>query len=335
MKYRTKSAEVLNEADRAQRMLDWQLFCIDQERILYGDKYWEPGDFLWRSPGEIRDAQEMDWEFFNEYPYAEDEDEFGPGFWGNCMRPIFQTYEFEQDQLGEGPSTRYENVLRYRDVRCEPCGVDWGREGGDECWVCGTSYPWPEIPKPLEWKTIPRRNVANVSFGNVEMSVDGITIRGTLDFSPFVDGIRAMGEAAERAVPAFRQLSEHYHAVMQEFTITDEQYRILTGFSRNAYSIGYNMDRNTHVVPYVPPASTNPFRREEREIVLVEPVVPNLPEWGAYRRPVIEFPDGAMDGNLWDRYIPRSTDLDHLRQFTQVQQSAWPGIEIVTERRRQ
>ena len=64
-KYLEKSAAVLSEADRMQAIMDWQLFCYEQERMLYGDHFvvlWKPGELLYGRP-EISDwSSDQRWE---------------------------------------------------------------------------------------------------------------------------------------------------------------------------------------------------------------------------------------------------------------------------------
>lgn len=45
---------------------------------------------------------------------------------GNYVRPLFEVLDEAEPY-----------------VRCEPCGVSWGRAGGDACWNCGTECPLP------------------------------------------------------------------------------------------------------------------------------------------------------------------------------------------------
>lgn len=341
MKYRTKSADVLSEADRAQRVLEWRLFQLEQEAILYNpinpdgwDKtspeVWQPGVPLYSRPHVI----------------GHDDEGFAI-IQGNCISPMIMTYEYidAEEVWGEGElspfqwASRCERIAMWPVVGCEPCGVGWSkRDDGYICWMCGADYT-PE-PSPFDFKTI----------GHIEgvtMTINGVEIRGQVDFSPVIGSMRRVGEAAQRAAPAFRQMAAHYHAVMQEFVVTDEQFRLITGFNRqlDAYSIGYDMDRNAHVVPYIPPANTNPFRVEEREIELVprvyaEPLPPAVRRARRFGRLPITFASG-WERQLYrpiasdERYLPRRRDLDRQRQHTQVHQSAWPGVEIVTERRRE
>lgn len=114
-KYRTKSADVLNEADRYQKQLDWQLFAYEQERRLYelrDDVDWIPGEPLYAHPDAVGyrfvppgvefDADFIEW----------------PGSWGNCPRAMIEQIE--------------EIFLL---MRCEDCEVRWS--GLEPCWVCG------------------------------------------------------------------------------------------------------------------------------------------------------------------------------------------------------
>lgn len=105
--YKQKSADVLNGADRFERILDWQLFQMDQERILYwttDDSDWVPGDPLFEDPRDlIHDAF----------------DEEAEGYVGNCVRPMYQV-------LPDHPLPPH----------CIDCNVRWGNEE-TRCWICG------------------------------------------------------------------------------------------------------------------------------------------------------------------------------------------------------
>lgn len=97
-----KSVAILNEADDFGRILDWQLFCMEQENLLWGYREsveWLPGDPLYPYPNRI-------W--------------FDINGQGNYVRPLVEV--LDDFYLGPG-------------VRCEDCQVSWW--GRDPCWMCG------------------------------------------------------------------------------------------------------------------------------------------------------------------------------------------------------
>lgn len=114
MRYRTQSANVLNEADRFERILNFQLFVMEQETKLYGynpDTDWSPGTPLYPNPRT------------HFRPGSEDEEL--EGYYGNCPRPIIQL-------LDDGDY--------YQGMKCQDCDVSWGRDE-TTCWMCGRDYP--------------------------------------------------------------------------------------------------------------------------------------------------------------------------------------------------
>lgn len=352
MKYRTKSADVLNEADRLERILDWQLFCIGQEKLLFGHTEdrdgaaWTPGDPIHFEPREKAWMIEYDEMFFDE---NRNDDDYLSSF-GNCIRPIVQTYEFDED-LGDEDfyGDRVQRLISYPHVECQACGVGWKHD--ETCWMCGTTYEHllPKMPLKFYASSTPR-----VAEGSIEMSADGMTFTGRLDFSGVQNTVfseeaqeqvrRAVGnisvgfepvrQAVGRAVPTFREMASHMHFFVERDVMLTEQLMHRIWGESDHYSIAPNQ---FSIEPYgmVTPPS-NPLVREEREIVLVEPVVPDLPEMADVVPNLHIQPGWEADvfGHIDERFVPQSRDLDNLRQNTEVHQSRWPGIEIVTERRR-
>lgn len=108
MTRRSHSAQVLDEADKSERKLDWILFKIAQEKILYrsGPGQWKPGDFLVAHP------------------------------W---LRPVIVFYDENGREVdyGEPQSIRpMAQVMQdYAYAKCKDCQVSWGE--GDDCWICG------------------------------------------------------------------------------------------------------------------------------------------------------------------------------------------------------
>lgn len=116
MKYLAKSADVLNEADRFERILNWQLFCIDQERMLYSDpETWVPADGCYPNPLELCETH-----------YCSGCRECAPielhsMYGGNYVRPMVEEIELDREYTFN--------------PRCERCDVSWS--GPTDCWVCG------------------------------------------------------------------------------------------------------------------------------------------------------------------------------------------------------
>jgi hypothetical protein len=108
VKYKAKSGDVLNDADRFERILDWTLFTAEQETMLWSNPSdWKPGDFMFEHPGDRYDRM------------------------GEYVRPMVQ--EILPDRFNSlGP-------LMVRTVRCVDCSVNW--IGEDPCWVCGEVVP--------------------------------------------------------------------------------------------------------------------------------------------------------------------------------------------------
>lgn len=110
---RTKSAEVLDEADRFEDILNWQLFKIEQDQMLWGarmeaPKDWYPGFPMYKRPFGVT----------------------GAILYGRqVVRPMFQLFE-GNDQLDTHDSDDF-----YLSRGCTECEVMWDGPAG--CWVCG------------------------------------------------------------------------------------------------------------------------------------------------------------------------------------------------------
>lgn len=120
MKYKTQSANVLNDADRFEQILNVTLFNQAQDQLLWGhnpDVDWRPGDPIYEDPRWAYDYRPehgaLNWE---------------DGDWGNHVRPMIQEYID-----GNRPAR----------MRCEPCGVSWSWNSKDDiCWMCGEERPY-------------------------------------------------------------------------------------------------------------------------------------------------------------------------------------------------
>lgn len=130
--YLAQSAAVLNEADRFQRILDWQLFTIEQERMLYSDPTtWVPGVPIYHDPRWHNwQAQQDDlWEAENVLENVHDY--FGQGPWGNHARPMIMEIE----------DIDAHDYLKYTcNAYCLDCEVGWWpgyTKPMTECFNCG------------------------------------------------------------------------------------------------------------------------------------------------------------------------------------------------------
>lgn len=227
-----KSADVLNEADRFQRIMETQMFIMEQETRLYGynpDTNWTPGEplyqdprFIYRTGCDCCDPAEVD------------------GYVGHHVRPMIEEME-------DGD--------HYQHMRCSDCDVSW--KDGDECWACGKAWP----------KRSPGYSFSEMGELGRWTELMNDTIRGiTVEFG---------------RVSAV--LSEAFAGVATHFMVYDE---------------GAAYSRWGNVEPYNPPEPPpNPFEVVEKEIELIPPVVPNLPDvlMGDWRYFHVELPQNWAD----------------------------------------
>lgn len=289
MRYKTKSADVLNAADRFENILNWQLFCLDQEQLLYGhnpDVEWVPGDFLHKHP-KARFTDEVEAVLDSQEDVSEEELEwlYEEGPLGNCVRPMFQTFEY----AGPGEScldySVYQKVRAYWSVLCEPCGVSWSIWVDQHCWNCGTEFEKPEKPKRLSFSNHNAPRVLDMSQFRVSesrMEADGLHVTFSVDVDwesfraiwersmrSFSIGMQQAGAAMQESARAFRGLGfdrqyiDEAHSFDRVMIYSDEDVRLSQSLWQRA-NPGYVPSRPQ---PTPPP---NPFEREEREIVLVE-----------------------------------------------------------------
>jgi hypothetical protein len=125
---RTQSVDVLNDADRTQRIMDWVLFKHEQEKILYNptvEDPWVPGIPLidrWRHAFYFQGSFDV------------------------CARPMFELFNHD-NRAGIIWSHRGRYV-------CEDCEVGWDDVEGPNCFVCGE----------LGTDTKPKKNHFTLSF---------------------------------------------------------------------------------------------------------------------------------------------------------------------------
>lgn len=194
MKYRTQSANVLNEADRFENILEWRLFSEEQTARLWSGDDWVPGDPLFMHPQE--------------------------------------RYFFHDDDMGECPREMVQIIDppgHYTDMRCQDCAVSWGGAvtwGGHKdniCWNCGKEvrpkYQDYQGNKSPEWNRAmgiisryspseaalpdelrfqsrvgPERAIGQIL--DVEMNADGFIVSLQVNSETMLMSMRGMSEAA-------------------------------------------------------------------------------------------------------------------------------------------
>lgn len=168
-----RSTAVLDEADRASRVMDWVLFCHEQEQILYGgdENEWRPGKPLGRRP-------------------------LGEFFGQQTVRRMIDVF----DDLA------YEAWCESNQLaRCEFCDVWFIRWG--LCWICCTAAkplgPHRE-PAPLKFFA----NIDTIQFTHTMETVSaamqdfGMTMqeayRRMLENLDYLNGMRPMTGAEDQ-----------------------------------------------------------------------------------------------------------------------------------------
>ena len=94
---------------------------------------------------------------------------------------------------------------------------------------------------------------------------------------------QGLSQATRRAAESMRGLYSQFSYLDETLSFPLENHALNTQEYRSF--LGFSVEEGV-----LPSSAANPFELEERAIVLVDPVVPNLPEWGAYRRPRISLP---------------------------------------------
>lgn len=151
MKYRTQSAEVLNEADALERKLDYMLFVQEQNARLWSDPSdWVPGDPIAETEWGLNHYHEMIGRI-QHFVWRES----GP--LGNVMRPMFQL--FEDDDTMESRE----------EVRCEDCDV-WFGFPENTCFVCGREVD--PLPDPASFQKSLLYGYGVLNVGRIERVVE-------------------------------------------------------------------------------------------------------------------------------------------------------------------
>lgn len=289
MRYRTKSADVLNEADRYERILDWQLFCMEQERQLFGyneEIEWVPGDPVYPHPDTVAARRASGW-LRCSCVACVDPNEVLEGYYGNWIRPMIQTYELVSDgDLEEWEEDRYELVKRYPFVRCNTCGVSW--EDNQPCWICGQfDEPIGPLREPQGFRGL--RDILNLP---------PITFR--TDTSEFVTAARQM---SDRFGEFSLELQETRNLIYQAFRFNDASF---SNQEWNASWEAANPDPWAGlraVTPYFVTPELSVFEREvpERivtasisesaaELLYEDPTAPSDAVWRRARRTRLRLP---------------------------------------------
>jgi hypothetical protein len=166
-----KSAQVLDEAQRMEDILNWQLFTMEQDTKLWGynpDVEWTPGEPIYKHP------RERMFEF-----HGHEHNEYN-GTWGGWVRPMIQ----ELDDLENFPDEFYERH------GCNECQV-LGDEADNFCWCCGMSYRERPKPRREAWEMLPTitPNEMRIEHG-FDIDRNQIVYRAEADASWFVQRMR-------------------------------------------------------------------------------------------------------------------------------------------------
>lgn len=153
MKYNTKSASVLEEADRFEVQMNWMLFTAEQDARIWApqvDGEWYPGDPLHRNPSDVH-RERVDYLYrTRDLPESARDVEYEESYVRpQYVRPMIEEHDilvFSQvsvphdDRIGFG-------------LRCVDCETDL--DGTDPiCFICG-AYDYPIGPeRPIEIKKI-------------------------------------------------------------------------------------------------------------------------------------------------------------------------------------
>jgi hypothetical protein len=214
MRYRTQSANVLNEADRFQAILDWQLFSSEQDARLFNyneEVDWKPGVPLYDHPHSV------DYNGCSCYDCRESEPIEDGRYYGNHVRPFLQTIEYYDDDLDGWRGNSCEQLRRYQPMLCESCDVWWLRdENPSECWVCGAEFPGlKRLKTSLPGEHLMRHQSNMMGRGQSMGSI----------FEEFEEAMAPMVSAAQRAYSQMsayitsnlnRDLGYAWRSIMQE-----------------------------------------------------------------------------------------------------------------------
>lgn len=164
-KYNVQSAEVLNEADRFERTLNWHLFCMEQENMLFGynpDEKWVPGVPLHPEPVEYYDFEVGDYEMR-----------------GNWFRPMIEIIGLSTLDNEDGtPRFIQDPTMDHRGMpTCEDCQVSWDQTKTSSCWMCGKEYPIKPLFAALS-EILRRRQGRVVPYEGPRGQIEGWNIAG-------------------------------------------------------------------------------------------------------------------------------------------------------------
>lgn len=265
MRYRTKSADVLNEADRFQRIMEWQLFCSEQENQLWGydpDQEWTPGMPMYPRPYRI-DIYDCECVLCDNYDAHDDE--YGHHYFGNHVRPMFELFE---DREGR--------------VWCTTCEVtgDWSETS---CWMCGEE--WDDQPTK-SYNSVSEVAVATDALRSMMVQANRFSERLGAQLTAYASAMRGFDYRQIYVMHPRRNGFTHMHSVMDEYNAWDVETTGLT------YSLK----------PYNPPPASNPFVKEDKTIELVPPVAADTSKFtGGWDLHLVRIP---ADVDLSGRVMP-------------------------------
>ncbi len=187
---RKQSVAVLDDADRFEDILNWQLFKAEQAQVLWGEADvhpWRPGDAMFRRP---------DGGLFGGEQY---------------IRPLLELIEYDGLKSDYVP-------------RCDDCEIWWA--GDEPCWMCGETRNWRAIPFPDRSHTIygynpfiQAREAQQAELYSVSMDV---SFADDLWREMWARVNRSMRESADHVSLGFRRMGESVRGLRTSMMIMDE-----------------------------------------------------------------------------------------------------------------
>jgi hypothetical protein len=175
MSSRNNTIELLNETDRLEARLSWQLFCNENDRVVYGDGTgWQPGVPLGTHPAFLAD--------------------------GGCARRMYDIIQDDFDSdVYRGP--------QWQLVRCLDCDVEWD-DWDEPCWNCGLYIDQPlwrghHPPQMPAFRGIVARRVP--MHVTIDLDSEPFRLQAARLARIFQDFGEAALEAAERINGSFAQ----------------------------------------------------------------------------------------------------------------------------------
>lgn len=299
MKYRTQTANVLNEADRYGHILDHQVFVAEQELLLYSAPYeeWRPGDQIHPHPSgnysvcdygchanqdgalalrydDVR-LRECDHRRHHYWADLTGREGYAVGS-GNCPRQMIDIIDDTSSSLSR--------LFDYQPHHeCERCDVAWSAVEGTICWSCHIStVPFGpanqtevivDSPMSAFWDLTGHRIFeAGVSQGvlYVPESNRGVSWNGLTTITDSDDQRRIYaafsGDLLETWQASFLTSADAFERFFGTFT--EVQDRFLRVFRGEVWR---------PVARYSPP--TNPFEKEAPERIVIPSISDSTPEF--------------------------------------------------------